>query len=62
VPSHTNFVYVLAGPERPELVRQLADRGVLISRTAQPAWVRVSVGRPEEIVRFADILAGVLNA
>ena len=38
----------------------LLDRGVLISKTGPPGWLRVTVGTPEEMAAFRSALDEVL--
>jgi histidinol-phosphate aminotransferase len=39
----------------------LLDRGVLIRETGPPGWLRVSMGRPEEMTTFVSALREVIG-
>jgi histidinol-phosphate aminotransferase len=55
VPSHTNFVFFQANRPVATVSRALEERGFLVGRAFPPYgdWVRVSIGTPEEMQRFA---------
>ena len=47
--------------DRHAVWRGLLDRGVLIRETGPPGWLRVSIGRPEEMNEFLDALREVVR-
>jgi histidinol-phosphate aminotransferase len=61
-PSQTNFVFFHAGRPVERLQQHFAERGFLIGRPFPPFsdWARVSIGTPEEMRRFVDVLPGAL--
>ncbi len=62
VPSFANFVLVNVGDGR-RVFEDLLKKGIIVRAMNSyklPAWVRVSVGTPEENRRFLDALAAVL--
>ena len=63
VKSATNFVMVNVG-DGMDIYQTLIEQGVVVRPMVGyglPAWIRVSVGLPEEINRFLDTLAQVLS-
>ena len=65
VPSHTNFIYVYAGPNNRALPRKLLENGVMINRDGKPLdgdWVRVSVGTLAEMQSAASAFLKVYEA
>ena len=64
VPSFANFVLVNVGDGR-QVFESLLRKGIIVRAMNSyklPAWVRVSVGTPEENRRFADALGEALPA
>jgi histidinol-phosphate aminotransferase len=67
LPSATNFLLVkLPVQDGGLVVRELANRGVYVRHFGNPAFgiadcLRVSVGRPDENMIFADELAAILS-
>jgi histidinol-phosphate aminotransferase len=59
--SDANFVLFGEFADRHAIWQALLDRGVLIRETGPPGWLRVSVGRPEEMSEFRDALDAVLD-
>ncbi len=62
VPSHANFVLVHVG-DGAEVNQALLEQGVIVRPVANyglPAWLRVTVGLPEENTRFLRALANAL--
>lgn len=62
IPSTTNFLAIrTAGPGSAEVTRQLAEQHRILVRDlgpfGMPDWIRVSIGRPEEVERFCSALA-----
>ena len=63
VPSFANFVLVNVGDGR-RVFENLLKKGIIVRAMNSyklPAWVRVSIGTPEENRRFLDELAAVLD-
>jgi histidinol-phosphate aminotransferase len=58
--SDANFVLFGRFADRHLVFEGLLDQGVLIRETGPRGWLRVSVGTPEENVRFRDALTTVL--
>jgi histidinol-phosphate aminotransferase len=67
MPSATNFLLVrLPVPNAGPVVRELANRGIYVRHFPNPAFgiadcLRVSIGRPEENVVFADEFEAILR-
>jgi histidinol-phosphate aminotransferase len=64
VPSHTNFVLVRVGPRAAEVQEALLRRGVIVRPCAGYDlcdFLRVTVGTPEQDVRFIETLEAVLG-
>lgn len=64
VPSHANFVFTEVG-EADRVFKALLQRGIIIrSMTSYglPAWVRISIGTPEQMQRFEKEFPAVLPA
>jgi histidinol-phosphate aminotransferase len=59
--TDANFVLFGLFEDRHAVWQGLLDRGVLIREVGPPGWLRVSVGTPEEMVRFKDALTAVLT-
>ena len=58
--SHANFAWFDIGEDEPEIVRTLADQGILVrSGTAlgRPGALRITYGTPSENDRFLRALA-----
>ena len=67
LPSHTNFVTVDVGskPRAEAILEALLFEGVFIRKPGQPPLdrcIRVTIGRPEQRVRFAEIFFKVLRS
>jgi histidinol-phosphate aminotransferase len=63
VPSHANFVLVHVG-DGARVNQALLKQGVIVRPVANyglPAWLRVTVGLPEENARFLGALANALG-
>jgi len=58
--SDANFVLFGRFAHRHAVWEQLLEHGVLIREVGPPAWLRVSIGTPEEMAVFRDALAAVL--
>ena len=59
-PSDANFILFGRFEDRHAAWQALLDRGVLIRETGPAGWLRVSIGTPEENVRFREALAAIL--
>ena len=62
VPSHTNFVYVYAGPKNRDLPRTLLEKNILIERNGRHLdgdWARISIGTLSEMQLTATALRQV---
>jgi histidinol-phosphate aminotransferase len=59
--SDANFVLFGMFEDRHAVWQGLLDRGVLIRETGPPGWLRVSIGRPEEMNEFLDALREVVR-
>lgn len=65
VPSHTNFIYVYAGPKNRNLPMVLLAKGILIRRNGRPLtddWARFSVGTMSEMQATAEALGQVYQS
>ena len=54
--SDANFVLFGTFGDRRSVWRQLLDQGVLIREVGPPAWLRVSIGTPQEMAAFRTAL------
>lgn len=63
VPSQTNFVFFQSGKDIKWLNEQFKQKGMLIGRPFPPYtdWCRISIGTPEEVARFNQLLVEVLS-
>jgi histidinol-phosphate aminotransferase len=61
-PSVANFVWMDMGRPAEAVAQALLRLGVIV-RPGPPGatWIRVSVGTPEEVARFAEALEAVLK-
>ncbi len=57
--SDANFVLFGTFDDRHAVWQALLDRGVLIRETGPPGWLRVSIGRPEDMMEFVNALREV---
>lgn len=60
--SHTNFVLVEFGPQAPQVIQRLLERGVIVRPCAAydlPTFARITVGTPEQNARLVKTLAEV---
>ena len=57
--SDANFVLFGLFDDRHAIWQGLLDRGVLVREVGPPAWLRVSIGTPEEMTAFRDALVEV---
>lgn len=62
--SHTNFVYFHAGRPVGDVQAALAKRGYIVGRAFPPYmdWVRVSIGTPDEMRAFVQVLPEALRS
>jgi histidinol-phosphate aminotransferase len=63
VPSQTNFMMFDTGVENFTFLGFARQRGVLVAEVADPfsTWARVSMGRPEDMQRFAQTLRAFVH-
>ena len=59
--SDTNFVLFGTFDDRHAVWQGLLDRGVLIRETGPDGWLRVSIGRSDDMAAFRAALKGVLS-
>ncbi len=64
IPSQANFVMLDAGTDVKPLIEAFKARKVLVGRrfAAMPTWLRVSMGRPEEMTAFLAALREIVPA
>ncbi len=64
IPSEANFVMIDAATDVKPLIDAFKARRILVGRRfpAMPTWLRVSVGRPEEMAAFLAALREILPA
>jgi len=64
IASETNFVMIDAGGDVKPLVEALASRGIRVGRrfAALATWLRVTIGRPEEMQAFLEAFRAVAPA
>jgi histidinol-phosphate aminotransferase len=64
IPSEANFVMLDAGTDVKPLIEAFKARKVLVGRrfAAMPTWLRVSMGRPEEMTAFLAALREIVPA
>ena len=62
MPSETNFVMVDVGGDVKPVIQAFRERNILVGRKfpSLPNWLRVTVGKPEEVRAFAAALAEIL--
>lgn len=63
IPSQANFLMMDVGRPAVEVATALMSRGVIVRDCGpfgRPTWLRVSVGRPEEVRLFLETLAQVV--
>jgi len=59
--SDANFVLFGTFDDRHAVWQGLLDRGVLIRETGPPGWLRVSIGRPDEMAEFVNAVRQVVR-
>jgi histidinol-phosphate aminotransferase len=64
IPSETNFVMIDVGSDVLPVIRAFRERKILVGRKfpSLPNWLRVTVGRPEEVQAFAVALREIVPA
>jgi histidinol-phosphate aminotransferase len=64
IPSETNFVMIDVGSDVVPVIRAFRERKILVGRKfpSLPNWLRVTVGRPEEVQAFAAALKEIVPA
>ncbi len=63
VRSHANFIFFRSGLCIDSLISQMGEHGIQVGRPFQPwdLWCRVSMGRPDEILKFCRALDRILD-
>jgi histidinol-phosphate aminotransferase len=64
IPSETNFVMIDVGGDVLPVIRSFRERRILVGRKfpSLPNWLRVTVGKPEEVQAFATALKEIVPA
>ncbi len=64
IPSEANFVMIDVGEDVAPLGEKFRERGILVGRKfpSMPNWLRVSIGKPEEMEAFVRVLREVVPA
>jgi histidinol-phosphate aminotransferase len=62
IPSETNFVMIDVGSDVAPLIPAFRDKKILVGRKfpSLPNWLRVSIGKPEEMQAFAAALQTIV--
>jgi histidinol-phosphate aminotransferase len=58
-PSDANFVLFGRFADRHAVWQRLLDAGILIRETGPEGWLRVSIGTPQEMASFKDVISRV---
>ncbi|HEY2796863.1 MAG TPA: histidinol-phosphate transaminase [Thermoanaerobaculia bacterium] len=64
IPSETNFVMIDVESDVAPIAQTMRDRGIQVGRKfpSMPYWLRVSIGRPEDMKAFVAALRDVVPA
>ena len=64
IPSETNFVMIDVGGDVAPVIQAYRAKKILVGRKfpSMPNWLRVSIGRPEEVRAFAAALTDIVAA
>jgi histidinol-phosphate aminotransferase len=64
IPSETNFIMIDVGGDVLPIIRAFRERKILVGRKfpSLPNWLRVTVGKPEEVQAFAAALREIVPA
>ncbi len=64
IPSETNFVMIDVGGDVLPVIRAFRERKILVGRKflSMPNWLRVTIGKPEEVQAFATALKEIVPA
>jgi histidinol-phosphate aminotransferase len=64
IPSEANFVMIHMNCDVGPVVKQFQDRGILVGRRfpSMPTYLRVSIGTPDELQKFASTLQQIVPA
>jgi histidinol-phosphate aminotransferase len=64
IPSETNFLMIDVGGDVKPLIPAFEERGIRVGRrfAAMPGWLRVTVGRPEEMEAFLAAFRELVKA
>jgi histidinol-phosphate aminotransferase len=64
IPSEANFVMIEVGGDVKPLIEAFRERGIRVGRrfAAMPGYLRVTIGRPEEVQAFLEALGELMPA
>ncbi len=64
IPSHTNFVMIDVGGDVKPVIQAFRDRNILVGRKfpSLSTWLRVTIGKPDEVKSFAAALQEIVPA
>jgi histidinol-phosphate aminotransferase len=64
IPSETNFVMIDVGGDVLPVIRAFKERRIHVGRKfpSMPNWLRISIGKPEEMQAFAAALSQIVPA
>jgi histidinol-phosphate aminotransferase len=64
IPSETNFVMIDVGGDVTPAIQAFREKNILVGRKfpSLPNWLRVTVGKPEEVQAFAAALSEIVPA
>ena len=64
IPSETNFVMIDVGGDVAPVIRAFGERRIHVGRKfpSMPNWLRISIGKPEEMASFAAALSEIVPA
>ena len=64
IPSQANFVMIDVGGDVAPYIRAFRDRGIHVGRRfpSMANWMRISIGKPEEMAAFSEALSEIVPA
>jgi histidinol-phosphate aminotransferase len=64
IPSQANFVMIDVGGDVAPCIRAFRDRGIHVGRRfpSMATWMRISIGKPEEMAAFSTALSEIVPA
>jgi len=64
IPSETNFVMIDVGGDVTPLIAAFKEKKILVGRKfpSLPHWMRITIGKPEEVQAFAAALKDIAPA